>query len=102
MVAEDENSNFKLIEALIKRTKINIIRANDGEEAVEQFKKNTIDLILMDVKMPVMSGLESHQSHRNIDKTIPIIAQTAYAMDNDAKLCLEQDAPTIYRNQYNP
>jgi len=89
LVAEDENSNFKLIEALIKKTKINIIRANDGEEAVEQFKKNTIDLILMDIKMPVMSGLEATKAIRQIDKTIPIIAQTAYAMDNDAKLCLE-------------
>ncbi len=89
LVAEDEYSNYKLIEVLLKKNKIKIIRANNGKEAVEQFKTNSIDLILMDIKMPIMDGLEATKAIRDMNQNIPIIAQTAYAMDNDEKICLE-------------
>lgn len=89
LVAEDENSNYKLVEAILKRTKIKILRANNGEEVIEQFKTNDFDLVLMDIKMPIMNGLEATKAIRSINATVPIIALTAYAMDNDEKICLE-------------
>jgi two-component system cell cycle response regulator DivK len=87
LVAEDENSNFRYIEVLLKRTKIKILRATNGREAIDIFKSNPIDLILMDIKMPVMDGLEATLEIKRICKEIPIIAQTAYAMQNDEKIC---------------
>lgn len=89
LVAEDEDSNFRLIEVLLKGTNVRILRAENGKEAIEKSTSNPIDLILMDIKMPVMDGLKATQEIKKINKDIPIIAQTAYAMENDEKICLE-------------
>ena len=84
LVAEDTESNFKLIEQILKRTKVEIIWAMDGLEALE-FCKSTekIDLILMDMKMPNMNGYEATQEIKKLEKGIPVIAQTAYALQDD-------------------
>jgi CheY-like chemotaxis protein len=89
LVAEDENSNFRFIEVLLKRTNVTIIRAINGKEAVELFRSNHVDLILMDIKMPVMDGLDATREIKKINKNVPIIAQTAYAMQNDENICKE-------------
>ncbi len=89
LVAEDEESNFLFMEMLLSKTNVNILRAQDGKEAVEIFQKNNIDLILMDIKMPKMDGLEATRRIRKIDKDIVIIAQTAYAMENDEKISIK-------------
>lgn len=84
LVAEDTESNFKLIEQILKKTKVEIIWAMDGLEAVEFCKTDDkIDLILMDMKMPNMNGYEATQEIKKINKEIPIIAQTAYALQDD-------------------
>lgn len=84
LVAEDTESNFKLIEQMLKRTKVEIIWAVDGVEAVEFCKSSEkIDLILMDMKMPNMNGYEATQEIKKLKKNIPIIAQTAYALQDD-------------------
>jgi PAS domain S-box-containing protein len=88
LVAEDEESNFLFMEMLLSKTNVNILRAKDGVEAVEKFQKNNIDLILMDIKMPNMDGLEATRRIRKIDKDIVIIAQTAFAMENDEKISI--------------
>jgi len=89
LVAEDEDSNYRLIEVLLKGTNVRILRAENGKEAIEKFSENSIDLVLMDIKMPVMDGLKATQEIKKISRDIPIIAQTAYAMENDEKICLE-------------
>ncbi len=88
LVAEDENYNFRFIEVLLKRTKVKILRATNGQEAIDQFVSNSIDLILMDIKMPIMDGLEATREIKQLNSGIPIIAQTAYAMQNDENICL--------------
>ena len=88
LVAEDEESNFRFIEVLLMKTKVNILRATNGQEAIDIFENNHIDLILMDIKMPVMDGLLATQAIKKINKQIPIVAQTAYAMQNDENICL--------------
>ena len=55
----------------------------NGKEAIKLISTNTIDLVLMDVKMPVMDGFEATSEIRKINPDIPIIAQTAYAMSED-------------------
>ncbi len=90
LIAEDEDSNFYLLEIILHKTKINIIRAKTGTEVLNIFQSNkNIDLILMDIKMPETDGLEATKQIRKIDSNIPIIAQTAFAMSNDEKTSIK-------------
>jgi CheY-like chemotaxis protein len=84
LIAEDEDINFFFLQEVLSHTKINIIRAYNGKEAVELVKKNNnIALILMDIQMPVMNGYLATEEIKKIKPHLPIIAQTAYAMAED-------------------
>ena len=88
LVAEDVESNFILLKNLIGR-EYTLLWAKDGVEAVEMYKQYQPDLILMDVKMPRMDGLEATHIIRSYSKEIPIIALTAYAFGTDKEQALE-------------
>lgn len=96
LVAEDDDSNFKLIKAIIGK-KCEIAWARTGEEMVRLFneKQDRAEAILMDIKMPVMTGLEATVAIRQIDKDIPIIMQTAYAFTSDRERALECGATDV-------
>ncbi len=82
LVAEDDEYNFKFLEEALSYLHSNIIRANNGKEAVEIFKSNPqIDLILMDIKMPVMNGYDAAEIIKSIKPDMPVIALSAYAME---------------------
>ncbi len=84
LVAEDEDSNYMLLEIFLKDLKFKLIRARDGVEAVELCKLfPMIDLVLMDIKMPVMNGYEATKEIRKLFPMLPVIAQTAYSNDTD-------------------
>jgi len=84
LVVEDIESNFVLIKYFLSRANTNIIRAINGKDAVEKaLSGDDIDLILMDIKMPVMDGFTATKIIRERNKTIPIIAQTAYIDDKE-------------------
>lgn len=88
LIAEDEDTNFVYLETALVKTDITIIRAKNGKEAVELAKINpSIDLILMDIKMPEMNGLEATRSIKSFRKDVIIIAQTAFAMEEDRRNC---------------
>jgi PAS domain S-box-containing protein len=89
LIAEDEESNYKYLHALLERTGIQIIRSVNGKQVLEKFSAHHVDIILMDIKMPVMDGLQATQFVRKTNSRIPIIALTAYAMHEDEKNCLE-------------
>lgn len=84
LVAEDTDSNFDLINAILGR-QYQLIRARDGMEAVTMYDEAKPDLILMDIKMPNLDGLEATKIIRELSATIPIIAQSAYAYEHDRK-----------------
>ena len=89
LIAEDEDSNYKYLEIVLRKTGIEIFRAHNGLEAIEITKKHPgIDLVLMDVKMPEMNGLEATKEIKKMNGYIPVIALTAYAMANDREMSL--------------
>jgi signal transduction histidine kinase/ActR/RegA family two-component response regulator len=90
LVAEDDNVSYSLIETTLKKKGIGLIRAINGIETIEFFKQNreNISAILMDLKMPELDGIEATKQIREIDKEIPIIAQTAFALAGDKELAL--------------
>lgn len=90
LIADDEITNFIIIDKLLKKTGIKVFHAENGEEAVKIFKKNPeINVILMDIRMPEMGGLEATKYIRSVDRNIPIIAFTAYALSDDEAIALE-------------
>ncbi len=88
LIAEDTDSNYLLLN-IILRKKYNLIRAFDGEEAVRLFQANRPDIILMDMKMPVMDGLAATREIRKEDQNITIIALTANAFDSDRQKSID-------------
>lgn len=93
LVAEDNEANQFLIKAITKTMDWEITMVDNGEEAVEIYKKEPFNLILMDVQMPILNGYEATKIIREFEgeKGIhtPIIALTAYAMKSDKDLCIE-------------
>jgi signal transduction histidine kinase/CheY-like chemotaxis protein len=83
IVAEDEEFNFLFIEELLIDLDLKLIHTKDGQETVEAFKANpNIDLILMDIRMPVMTGHEAAKIIKSLNPDLPIIAQSAYALEH--------------------
>jgi PAS domain S-box-containing protein len=92
LVAEDNEVNQMFIEILLKEAEINVEIVENGKKAVEAVEKNNYDLVLMDINMPEMGGLEATQKIRefnNSKKDIPIVALTANAMVGDREKFLE-------------
>ena len=88
LVAEDVDSNFLLLKTLLGK-RCNLLWAKDGEDAVNQFKEHQPDLILMDIKMPHMDGLEATRLIRSYSKEVPIVALTAFAFESDKDRAIE-------------
>jgi CheY-like chemotaxis protein len=79
VIAEDERVNYLFLKAALKRTNITILWAQNGQEAVDfVMNEGPVDVVLMDLKMPVMNGLEATQHIKKLYPSLPIIAQTAY------------------------
>lgn len=84
LVAEDDEANYMLLERALSKTKATLIRAENGKEAVKIFKSTPgINVILMDIRMPVMDGIEATSEIKEIDSAIPIIVQTAFTMSSE-------------------
>ena len=82
LVAEDIQSNYQLVSALLRK-RFNLVHAANGQEAIEILHKRHIDLLLMDMKMPVMDGLTATAEIRKFNAELPIIALTAHVFEND-------------------
>lgn len=94
LLAEDNPVNQKVILLMLKKMNLSARVANNGEEVLAKLKRSDYDLILMDVRMPKMDGIETTKIIRDPasdiqHKKIPIIALTALAMQEDAKRCLK-------------
>lgn len=86
LIAEDNDSNYLLIKKLLKDNQLT--RAITGVEAIEKIKAQTFDIVFMDIRMPVMNGLEATSLIREFNRITPIIALTANAFDSDRENAL--------------
>ncbi len=84
LIAEDDPANLLLLKKSLEKTNADIIHAENGKEAVKLFRTNPdIDVILMDIRMPIMDGIEATTQIKQVDKDIPIIVQTAFTMSSE-------------------
>jgi len=84
LVAEDEDNNFELVKVVLSK-RYRLIRAHNGIEAVTLCEDEHPDLILMDIRMPDMNGLDATRIIKEVNRNIPIIALSAYAFDENIK-----------------
>lgn len=88
LIAEDNDSNYILMTYILKKY-YQFERAKNGQEAVEMAEKGEYDIVLMDIKMPVMDGLEATKAIKESLPDLPIIALTANAFNSDRQLAME-------------
>jgi len=91
LIAEDEKINFLFLKSVFKKTGAMILWAHNGREVIEicERRKDEIDIILMDIKMPDIDGLEATRQIKQKDPDISIIAQTAYTFAEDQERASE-------------
>jgi len=96
LIAEDEEDNYLLLEAFLEATGAEILHARNGEELLTMVENNNnIDLILMDIKMPGINGMEATTKIKEAHPDMPVIAQTAYAMQNEKTEILKAGCDSI-------
>lgn len=89
LIAEDEELNYLFLYELLSYLDVEIIRARNGLEAVELYKEMLPDIVLMDIKMPVLDGYSAANEIRKLNSTVPIIVQTAYALIGERERALK-------------
>jgi osomolarity two-component system sensor histidine kinase NIK1 len=94
LLVEDNLLNQRIVTFSLKKYNHNVVIANNGVEAIDLFRERKFDVILMDIMMPVMDGIEATvkireiETSENIERRTPIIALTANTMDNDRDKCI--------------
>lgn len=89
LIVEDEESNYELLKAMLRKRDVVVFWAQTGIEAIELCEQHEFSLILMDIKMPEMSGYAAIGRLREMGVNCPIIAQTAYARIEDEEKALK-------------
>ncbi len=106
LLVEDDPINQKVASCIVKRENHIITIAENGEIGVEKYLNNTYDLVLMDIQMPVMDGIEATKKIREIEKEsgrhTPIIAVTAYALESDKIRIMAAGMDNYLSKPYKP
>lgn len=90
LIAEDVLENYLLLQAILKK-QYRLLYATNGKLAVEMFKEHNPDLVLMDIKMPIMDGFEATRQIRELSANIPIIALSAFAYEEEKKMAMKHE-----------
>jgi signal transduction histidine kinase/CheY-like chemotaxis protein len=90
LIAEDDESNYLYLQWILRKAQVNLLWARNGREAVNYCRTHPeISLVLMDLKMPVMDGFLATRAIKSFRKSLPVIALTAFSMNNEKKRALE-------------
>lgn len=104
LIAEDVRSNFNYLNAIIELTDASVVWAKNGKDAIQICRDNDpkIDLVLMDIRMPEIDGMDAIKQIKETNKSIPVIVQTAYAMNNEREECLNAGADNFITKPIDP
>lgn len=104
LIIEDNEDNLYLIEFILKKYDLDIISAKNGYDGLKMAMNEDPDLILMDIQLPDINGLEVTKLIRNIEKckSIPILAITSYAMTGDRQKSLDAGCTGYIEKPLNP
>jgi PAS domain S-box-containing protein len=90
LVVEDNIISYKLLEISLNKTGCNILHADNGQKAIDIVSEHDeIDLVLMDIQLPVKNGYTATREIKELKPALPVIAQTANAMDDDRQKCMD-------------
>jgi two-component system, cell cycle response regulator DivK len=89
LIVEDDQFNYDLLEVILSGLNARILWARSAEDAMHIFNSDRPDLILMDIKLPGKDGYTLTKEFKGLNKDIPIIAQTAYALNGDREKAME-------------
>lgn len=102
LIVEDNFMSYKLLEVHFTRANLDLLHASDGLSAMDIFKSNPdIELVLMDIQLPGMSGLDVTKSIRKINSEIPVIATTGNVFEDDKTACLEAGCTHYFAKPIN-
>ena len=104
LYVEDNELNRKMVRDLLRRTSYHLIEAPDGESGIATALAQRPDLILMDVQLPKVSGIEALRTLRNAPETahIPIVAITSFALSGDQQRAKDAGASAYLAKPYSP
>lgn len=104
LIAEDVKSNFDYLNAIIELTDANVIWAKNGKDAIEIFStyRPQIDLVLLDIRMPEIGGMEALKQIKQINKSVPVVVQTAFVMDNEKEKIFQAGADEFISKPIDP
>lgn len=103
LVAEDVAANYMLIEAILSMTKATVIWAQNGMEAVEACLENDrINLVLMDIRMPKMNGIDATRAIKQFRRDLPIVAQTAFSYNMEDEHIIEAGCIKVITKPISP
>jgi len=104
LYVEDNELNRKIVRDLLRRTRYRLLEAPDGEAGVAMAREQRPDLILMDVQLPKMSGIDAIKALRNEPETAgtPIIAVTSFALTGSEQKAIEAGATAYMAKPYSP
>jgi two-component system, cell cycle response regulator DivK len=104
LYVEDNEYNLKIVRQLLSRTSYKLIEATDGEQGVATALRDIPDLILMDIQLPKLSGLDATRRLRTDPKTahVPIVVITSFALSGDSEKAKEAGASAYLAKPYSP
>ena len=103
LVAEDEESNFQLVQTVLRnRPHYDVIRAHNGIEAVTKFEEEKPDLVLMDIRMPDMNGLDAMKIIKEVDHNTPVVAVSAYAFQDNIREAMAAGCDEFLAKPFRP
>ncbi|MCF8296453.1 MAG: response regulator [Saprospiraceae bacterium] len=90
LIVEDNPTNYQFLKEILVKTNAKIVKAVNGKQAIEVFKENAdIELVLMDINLPILNGYEATKAIKKINKNVPVISLTAFAMAGEKELSIE-------------